>query len=81
MKKEHVCDSLNHDGLTSSSCDTIAGSSGEKTLVARCNSLPDIGEDNQNSKEDGDRSTTKDVGDGHNEDICKAEGEHISACE
>lgn len=81
MEEKHVCDGLDHDGLTGSSRYSITRSCCEKAFMAWCDCLPDVGENYQNSKEDGNRSSTKYVGYGNNQNVCKAKSKHIRACE
>ena len=81
MQEEHVGDHLDHDSLARSGHDTIASASCEETLVAGCQSLPDVGEDDQYTEEDASWSAAEDVRERDDEDVGETEGDDVQTGE
>lgn len=81
MQEEHISNDLHHDRLARCSDNAITCASSQQTLVACSESLPDIGEDDQEAEEDTDRSPAEDVAQRDNQNVGESERNHIKTCE
>ena len=69
MREEHIIDDLHHDSLRDGACETVEHASRKQALVRCRQSLPYLGQKDQDGERQAGLSLAEDVGKGHDQEV------------